>query len=180
LRGVRAFALGVVLGAVAVTGGLYLAGLSLLGKGLTVEVEATKITAVVQARLLSEARRKVPDMVTQLKSEIPGLVARDLSEKFTNAALYIAGVKIALPQSVLEDVNLKLQEEVRKSLVAAIDNVDTEALVLDMVDQASREVVKALRNQLLTLPLVVELPGGLEVPVKVVLTDSRDEVYEAR
>ncbi len=75
---------------------------------------------------------------------------------------------------------MKLQEEVRKSLVAAIDNVDTEALVLDMVDQASREVVKALRNQLLTLPLVVELPGGLEVPVKVVLTDSRDEVYEAR
>jgi len=180
LRTLRVFALGVLVGAVAVTGGLYLGGLSLLAKGLTVEVEEPKITTLVQAKLLSEARRRVPDMVSRLKSEIPELVAHDLSGKFTHASLYISGVRIALPQSVLEEMNLRLQEEVRSSLVTAIDNLDTEALVLDVVEQASLEVVKALRSQFSTLPLAVELPGGLEVPVKVVLTGSRNEMHEAR
>lgn len=162
----RGFILGALAGVLATLCVLAGGAAVLLQRGVRVDVDLEPLAAVVRERVTAEARSGLPELVSELESRVPELVAAEMAERMRTAAtVNIADFTLELPDSVTKLIQERLQEIVTEVVYECFAEFDSDWAAARLGEQAYDLVKTSLAAEVSATVLQYRLFGRLPIPV---------------
>lgn len=164
--GRREFILGMLAGALATLCALAVGAAVLLQRGVRVDVELEPLAALVREQVTVEARRGLPELVSELESRVPELVAAEMAGRMQSAAtINVADFTLELPDSVTKLIQDRLQEIVTEVVYECFTEFDSDWAADRLGEQAYELVKTSLASEVSETFVQYRLFGRVPIPV---------------
>ena len=141
-------------------------------QGLKVAINPQQIARLVQAKVQAEAKRDIPQILEQLKKELPVEVSENLQglEDFT---IGIGKSQVNLPPEVIGAIKGEFNRVIEEAIINTINNYNT-AEYEERLGRNAYEMVEALLQQdIIGKTYLIKTNDWLTVPVKIVGTSRQ-------
>lgn len=164
--GRREFILGALAGALVTLCALAGGAAVLLQRGVRVDVELEPLAALVREQVTAEARRELPELVSELESRVPEMVAAEMAERMQSAAtINVADFTLELPDSVTKLIQDRLQEVVTEVVYECFAEFDSDWAAGRLGEQAYELVKTSLAAEVSETVVQYRLFGRVPIPV---------------
>lgn len=137
-------------------------------QGVPVAVDVGAVSAAARQQIEVQVADLIPDIIEDMKANIPAQVADELTSKLGSASFSLFGVNVRLPADSLQGIRQQIQTVVTHELTASLDSIDIEDSSVYWGEQGEALVAQVLEDQMQHQQLVVQLwPAWpwLQVPV---------------
>lgn len=162
----RQFLLGALTGAFALLCVLAGGAAIMARRGVRVDVDIEPLAVLVRENVTGEAERSLPEMLTEMKAEVPEMVATRMSERMqASATINLADFTLELPESATKVIQEQLQAVVEDIVYECFAEFDTDLAAAQLGDEAYELVKTSIASEAAEVALRYRLFGRVPVPV---------------
>ncbi len=143
------------------------AGLVLVRRGITVQVDLSGLATVLADKIREEANAEIPAVMAEARSHVPEQVAEEMRGAIGSASVSIGDLSVSLPDDMVTDLEKRLAALVEESVYGVFETMDLTGVVDDLAERAYGMITTGLAAEIRELGLSVRGPLNLSVPVTV-------------
>jgi F0F1-type ATP synthase membrane subunit b/b' len=128
-----------------ITAGAALAYVS--SQGVTVVLDSEQMAELVSESIAEQAKEDLPKIIAGAKSEIPGIVDKEMRDQLSSDRMEIAGFVFRMPEELTEQLRKNMQKNVEKATGQILDGIDTTMLADEFGRNAYSMVRDSMQNE---------------------------------
>lgn len=138
-------------------------------QGFKIAINPQKIAQLVQVKVQDEAKRDIPQILEQLKKELPLEITDNLQglEDFT---IGIGKSQVSLPVEVIEAIKGEFNRVIEEAIINTFNNYDTSEYEERIGKNAYEMVEMLLQRDIIGKTYIIKTNDWFSVPVKIVGT----------
>ncbi|MBX5477222.1 MAG: hypothetical protein IRZ18_08905 [Clostridia bacterium] len=142
-------------------------GAYVMRHGVVARVDASPLTADVQAEIRQQVLAEMPRVIEAVKAQVPAKVAEEVNKQLGDASFVLYGVRVDLPATATQALRDHLRDEITREFQKQLDSIDVDGLATAWADQASTTIARTLHDRLIRRSLPVEVVPGVTIPIVV-------------
>jgi hypothetical protein len=117
-------------------------------RGITITLDSSKIAHLVRVQVVSEAKENLPRLIDSAKAEIPGIVEAQMRQQIISDRMEIAGFVFRVPDELLGQLRLSMQNNVEKAVTEILNGIDTALVAKEIGEDVYLLVRQTLAREL--------------------------------
>jgi hypothetical protein len=138
-------------------------------QGLKVAINPQKIAQLVQMKVQSEAKRDIPQILEQLKKELPLEITENL-QGLEDFKIGIGKNQVSLPEELIIAIRDEFNRVIEEAIINTFNNYNTAEYEERIGRNAYEMVENLLQRDIIGKTYIIKTNDWLSVPVKIVGT----------
>ena len=140
-------------------------------QGLRIAINPGKLAKLVQEKVQHEAERDIPQILQELKRELPAEVSSHL-EGLDDLSIGFGKSQVKLPTEVISGIKLEFNRVIETAIINTLNDYDTSKYEGRIGSNAYSLIEKLLRQDIIGKTYLIETSKWFAVPIKIVGTNN--------
>lgn len=136
-------------------------------QGITVVLDSEQMAELVRESIAKQAKEDLPKIIAGAKSEIPGIVDKEMRDQLLSDRMEIAGFVFRMPEELTEQLRKNMQKNVENATGQILDAIDTTMLAEEFGRNAYNMVRYSMQNEFDEQTFHVRLFNRIPLPVRI-------------